>query len=391
MNNKLVIIFIFLFVIRIDLEMKAESISDVNRLLGNFDKNVKKIKTLSFSFERNAAGEKHTGNINYDQKRCYRYEKTDMKNEEVLHSEEGYSSIPSGIQVKAGNFNNVVSIREIITEKNRYLEGIYEKAENGISNPLINSKLRYDETKYVPQEYISTFSLIFGEIQTEFSDNVVFSSVIGQFKDNFNSIRITKDNNSFVLETVSKTGDTFAAVFSNGYSIPTEIRYRKNPRDVRPMQIQSAVYSIKKCENIEGIDIPTHYTEEIKIEPGVVELYGQKVKTYGNQWKQEIYLKDISVNNELTDKEFEFTFIFPDYTEVYMQDAPYIKYIWLDGKVEPLTDELAISIAQGGHKFIPAPNESRFWMIAAGLIMIVIALAGKRRKYYKNKNNKGSQ
>jgi hypothetical protein len=44
----------------------------------------------------------------------------------------------------------------------------------------------------------------------------------------------------------------------------------------------------------------------------------------------------------------------------------------MDGKIVPKTDEIALAIARGDYKFIPGPNEPRFWFIALGLILIFL-------------------
>ncbi|MDR0608665.1 MAG: hypothetical protein LBG58_00970 [Planctomycetaceae bacterium] len=75
----------------------------------------------------------------------------------------------------------------------------------------------------------------------------------------------------------------------------------------------------------------------------------------------------------------------PNYNLVYMQDAPQIQYVWFDGKIELLTDALALARIQG-QRFIPGINESRFWFMITGIILIFLALAGKLWKFIKNQN-----
>ncbi|GHT19526.1 hypothetical protein FACS1894189_8380 [Planctomycetales bacterium] len=105
---------------------------------------------------------------------------------------------------------------------------------------------------------------------------------------------------------------------------------------------------------------------------------------------KEIYqgeFSKMSIPHSSSDKDFEITMPIPNYTEVFMQDAPQIQYTWLDGKIEPLTDELALARLRG-HKFIPGVREPRFWFIASGIILISIALAGQLWKYFQNKKKK---
>ena len=58
-------------------------------------------------------------------------------------------------------------------------------------------------------------------------------------------------------------------------------------------------------------------------------------------------------------------------------DAQQIQYVWFDGKIVPRTDEVMLAIARGNHKFMPGPDSPRFWLMAVGIIMIVVALGKK--------------
>ncbi|GHT14051.1 hypothetical protein FACS1894170_10680 [Planctomycetales bacterium] len=72
-----------------------------------------------------------------------------------------------------------------------------------------------------------------------------------------------------------------------------------------------------------------------------------------------------------------------DGVPVTLQDAPHIDHVWVDGKIEPKTDEVMLAIAQGDHKFIPGTDEPRFWFIALGVILIVVGFTLKGRELYK--------
>ena len=93
-----------------------------------------------------------------------------------------------------------------------------------------------------------------------------------------------------------------------------------------------------------------------------------------------VVFSQISVNDIIPTKNFSFTTEVPNYTKVIVEDVPQIKYVWLDGKVVPYTDELALARVRG-HGFKPGVREPRFWMMGAGILMIVIALVLKVREY----------
>lgn len=69
----------------------------------------------------------------------------------------------------------------------------------------------------------------------------------------------------------------------------------------------------------------------------------------------------------------------PNGTTVYMQDAPQIQYVWMDGKAVVLTDEVALRIARGNHGFMPGPKEPRFWFIFFGIVLMAAGLTLKIR------------
>ncbi|GHT23448.1 hypothetical protein FACS189419_07400 [Planctomycetales bacterium] len=83
----------------------------------------------------------------------------------------------------------------------------------------------------------------------------------------------------------------------------------------------------------------------------------------------------------------------PNGTPVAVQDAPQIEYVWMDGKIEPKTDEVMLKIAQGDHKFIPGADEPRFWIMALGAILIIVGFTFKGielyKKWHENDDKKG--
>jgi hypothetical protein len=99
-------------------------------------------------------------------------------------------------------------------------------------------------------------------------------------------------------------------------------------------------------------------------------------------------LSNVKINPTFSDKDFQISVPIPDFTKVSMQDARQIQYVWVDGEVKPLTDKLAEERLRGV-KFIPGTAEPRFWMMFVGTLMVVLALIGLIRNYFRNKNNKG--
>jgi hypothetical protein len=81
---------------------------------------------------------------------------------------------------------------------------------------------------------------------------------------------------------------------------------------------------------------------------------------------------NFKIDKDDTEKEFPIMSKIDNGTDVSVGDTPQIQYVWMDGKIVPKTDEVMLAIARGGHKFIPGPNESRFWFIALGLFLMFL-------------------
>ena len=118
----------------------------------------------------------------------------------------------------------------------------------------------------------------------------------------------------------------------------------------------SHLCEILEFQNISGLVFPTKFVVTSQMPLGEV--------TY------EYSLSDICFN-PLSEEDFRFSLMLPDWTAVYMMDAPQIQYIWLDGRAVVLTDELALDRARG-HGFIPGPAEPRFWLVTIGILLILV-------------------
>ena len=125
---------------------------------------------------------------------------------------------------------------------------------------------------------------------------------------------------------------------------------------------------VQEYQNINGIIFPTKF---------IITFQSSSSKlTY------EYLLSDINFN-ELSERDFRFAMTLPNGTPVVMQDARQIQYIWLDGKIVPKTDEAMLAIAMGDHKFMPGPDSPRFWLMAIGIILILIGVGRLAYRYFR--------
>jgi hypothetical protein len=99
-------------------------------------------------------------------------------------------------------------------------------------------------------------------------------------------------------------------------------------------------------------------------------------------------LDNITITDNSNPTPFSFKTKIPNGTKAVLFDAQQIQYVWLDGEIVPRTDEVALAIARGGHKFIPGPKESRFWFMALGLILILLGGGSKLYSMLKENNTK---
>jgi len=112
-------------------------------------------------------------------------------------------------------------------------------------------------------------------------------------------------------------------------------------------------------------------------------LMTNDVQTMGDPYEHEISveLSQFSFNNTFRKTDFRITTNVPDYTAVFMQDAPQIKYVWLNGKIVPLSDDVALARARG-HGFMPGPDSPRFWFVSIGILLLLIGAGRLAYRYF---------
>jgi hypothetical protein len=101
-----------------------------------------------------------------------------------------------------------------------------------------------------------------------------------------------------------------------------------------------------------------------------------------------ITIKRVELLPSIAKKNLSWTVEPPNGTKVIMMDAQQIQYIWYDGKIVPRTNEAMLAIARGGHKFMPGPDNPRFWLVTISILMILAGL-GKMLYDIIQKNKKG--
>jgi hypothetical protein len=158
-----------------------------------------------------------------------------------------------------------------------------------------------------------------------------------------------------------------------------------------PFKFQECQYTVNEFVLFGEIWFPTQYHVEEKYGSGKrntkpiqgFDYYIPEETLPERTLISDVVLKNIKFPIAFSDKDFKITLPIPNGTPVYMQDALQIEHVWMDGKPVLKTDEVALAIARGGHKFIPGPQEPRFWLIALGIIMMLLGGGLKLRDMLK--------
>ena len=87
----------------------------------------------------------------------------------------------------------------------------------------------------------------------------------------------------------------------------------------------------------------------------------------------EVTVRTLEVNPELSDSDFEPQTHVANGTRVLMADAPYLNYIWQDGKPVPGMSPQALAAARGA-RFAGASSSSRRWLVILTLGALAIVL-----------------
>ena len=152
-----------------------------------------------------------------------------------------------------------------------------------------------------------------------------------------------------------------------------------------PQKTENYLIEVLAFESFEGVVFPSKFIVSILSAGGTIGDGDAKIQIPPTKARYEYSLTDISFN-PLSEKDFQISMSLPNGTSVHMEDVPHIQHIWFNGNIVPKTNEVMLAIARGNHKFMHGPNEPRFWLMAFGILMIVVAL-GKMLYDIIQKNN----
>ena len=145
--------------------------------------------------------------------------------------------------------------------------------------------------------------------------------------------------------------------------------------------LQTFEYKGTDFVNIDGLYFPK--TFDLLMEAGNFAQMPSPQKPMYVEYKSTMTasIEELSINKPLSKIDYGFQTKIENGTTVYVEEARQIDHIWLDGKPVVKTDEVMLAIARGGHKFMPGPDNPRFWMM---LLSIILILTGGGMWVYKN-------
>jgi len=185
--------------------------------------------------------------------------------------------------------------------------------------------------------------------------------------------------------------------------VPQKLRFERNSNKTKMYDIVSLNMEIIEFQNTDGISVPRKMKivrekmvpekrdvfdplapekQNMSLNSGYGNLIskGRRVEVINVEWS------NVSFSPQSRNIKMESLLRIPNGTPVHMKNSPQIEYVWMDGKPVVKTDEVALAIARSGHKFMPGPNEPRFWLISIGLLLFLFGGGVKTYQYFKNRS-----
>ena len=202
---------------------------------------------------------------------------------------------------------------------------------------------------------------------------------------------LSATGNEYVVESDGSDGRLEVVLTNyNGSFYVTSFSYSIRA-DQRTLSLYDKVkYNVTDYKIIDNFWLPVQFDVEIfshgegthRFDPRKKEIVPLPVRPYTLQ--SQVVFTDVKLNPFPKNKELTFDTPIPDYTQVQLFSQRQIAYVWVNGKIIPLTDELALARARG-HGFIPGTREPRFWLMATGIGLILFALGRMTYSYLKRK------
>lgn len=250
----------------------------------------------------------------------------------------------------------------------------YKTAHLPDGNIVVFSYL--EEYNYpVVHEHFGMLGILFGRIHVD-NQAIYIPEFLRQLKDNF---ALHKKGDDYVV-SVDDSNYSYEFVFHHDfyYLRQMEVKLKESASPKEHHALSFELYSARLVDGVyfpEKIVCTSVFSSDISKQSNLRLVREVVEYNLSNVRREEFSASDFVLSSKIENG-----------TECVMRDVPQIEYIWLDGKVVPKTNEVMLAIARGGHKFMPGPSEPRFWFMAIGITLIVLALGRMAYKHFKNKS-----
>jgi outer membrane lipoprotein-sorting protein len=260
-------------------------------------------------------------------------------------------------------------------------------------------RIFYDNNEYVINSSLKPMAknvavtvhlhpLIFGYFSTKQGDFISITNILKSISFNVNQKKLGDRRFSYYLSG-NHNNEKWEFWFEtkNETCFLTKIKYSRPIEGLTHGNVQSREIILEYFDAKQSTPFfPCKYIEKTtSIEARI--YHDGRAEPFISTFNNDYSIKNVSIIPDDFIDTLQLSLKIPNYTPVHMQDAPQIQYVWIDGKIEPLTDELALARIQG-QRFIPGIDESRFWFIAIGIILMSLGLVRKLWKHITSYINK---
>jgi|GEM_PF-4639210 len=329
----LFLLFICIFPLAQNCVLAQESIES-DLYIKRYEDYLNSLKSISFDFRNVAPSSSYGGTIKFNGDYCYRFV-SDEDNPhfkfESICSREGFLEI---------SFENGLTLFGYLDNSNieNYSMDDFLDVSALVGYTNINPPL---STRYIPnllREFQPKSSLE----RSNGADLILLSGTRGAV-----SIKAWLDpTQNYLLKSLeikqadaSKSGDTTTMMFS-----------------------------FDKFIDVSGVRVPTfheYFHSMVSVKDGIQGIYEGRISTV---------ISNIKIAENTSPAPYSFQTRIPNGTRAILFDAQQIEHIWYDGKIVPKTNELMMQIAMGDHKFMPGPDEPRFWLLMLSFLLIALGL-----------------
>jgi len=180
------------------------------------------------------------------------------------------------------------------------------------------------------------------------------------------TLEINRESDGALVLIATSNDYSLAIWFGDVHSgVPQKIAFERNRGRAKMFDMLSFRMDVFEFQNVEGILVP----KEMNITREKLVQDGSRVEEIEIKWSNVTFSQQ-----KFPPLQMGNLFEIPNANPASRRDAPHIEHIWHDGKIVPKTNELMMKIAMGDRKFMPGPDEPRFWLWIFSFLLIALGL-----------------